>query len=137
MVSVDEKESGLRRVLNFGHTIGHALEAETNYRALLHGEAVAWGMIAAARVAAGVGKLSENDALRIRDATREVGKLPKLEVRAPSILRRLQSDKKTRNGKVHFVLPIEIGKVEIVNDVPGEVVLSAVKEIQELSRGYW
>jgi 3-dehydroquinate synthase len=91
-------------------------------------------MIAAARVAAGVGKLKESDALRIRDATREVGKLPELEVRAPRILRRLQSDKKTRNGKVHFVLPTEIGKVEIVNDVPGEVVLSAVKEIQELSR---
>src|SRR5215472_10723861 len=53
VVSVDEKENDLRRVLNFGHTIGHALEAETNYRALLHGEAVAWGMIAAARVAAG------------------------------------------------------------------------------------
>src|SRR5215470_13531850 len=91
-------------------------------------------MIAAARVAAGVGKLSEGDALRIRDATREVGKLPKLEVRAPSIVRRLQADKKTRNGKVHFVLPTEIGKVEVVNDVPGEIVLSAVKEIQELSQ---
>jgi 3-dehydroquinate synthase len=130
VVSVDEKENGLRRVLNFGHTIGHALEAETNYRLLLHGEAVAWGMIAAARVAVGVGKLSEGDALRIRDATRKVGRLPKLEVRAASIVRRLQSDKKTRNGKVHFVLPTEIGKVEIVNDVPGEVVLAAVREIQ-------
>jgi 3-dehydroquinate synthase len=135
VVSVDEKENGLRQVLNFGHTIGHALEAETNYRTLLHGEAVAWGMIAAARVATGVGKLSESDALRIRDATREVGRLPKLEVRGKSILKRLQSDKKTRNGKVHFVLPTEIGKVEIVNDVPGEIVLAAVKEIQELSRG--
>jgi 3-dehydroquinate synthase len=133
VVSVDEKENGLRRVLNFGHTIGHALEAETNYRLLLHGEAVAWGMIAAARVAAGVGKLSEGDALRIRDATRELGRLPRLEVHAASILRRLQSDKKTRNGKVHFVLPTEIGKVEVVNDVPGEVVLAAVREIQELS----
>src|SRR4029077_10514575 len=57
VVSVDEKENGLRRVLNFGHTIGHALEAETGYRTLLHGEAVAWGMVAAARIAAGVGKL--------------------------------------------------------------------------------
>jgi 3-dehydroquinate synthase len=134
VVSVDEKENGLRRVLNFGHTIGHALEAETGYRALLHGEAVAWGMIAAARVAAGVGKLSEHDALRIREATREVGRLPKLEVRGRSILKRLQSDKKTRNGKVHFVLPTEIGKVEIVNDVPGEVVLAAVEEVRKLSR---
>jgi 3-dehydroquinate synthase len=134
VVSVDEKENGLRRVLNFGHTIGHALEAETGYRTLLHGEAVAWGMIAAARVATRVGKLSEHDAMRIRDATREVGRLPKLEVRGRSILKRLQSDKKTRNGKVHFVLPTEIGKVKIVNDVPPEVVLSAVEEIRELSQ---
>jgi 3-dehydroquinate synthase len=133
VVSVDEKEHGLRRVLNFGHTIGHALEAETNYRALLHGEAVAWGMIAAAQVAARVGKLSEHDASRIRTATREVGRLPKLEVRGKSILKRMQSDKKTRDGKVHFVLPTEIGKVEIVNDVPGDVVLTAIDEIRKLS----
>lgn len=133
VVSVDEKENGLRQVLNFGHTIGHALEAETNYRTLLHGEAVAWGMIAAARVAVGVGSLQETDALRIRDATREVGRLPKLEVRGKNILKRLQSDKKTRNGKVHFVLPTEIGKVEIVNDVPSDVVLNAVEEIRKLS----
>ena len=135
VVSVDEKENGLRRVLNFGHTIGHALEAETGYRSLLHGEAVAWGMIAAAEVAAGVGKLHDADALRIREATRAVGKLPKLEVKTKNILRRLQSDKKTRNGRVHFVLPTEIGKVEIVSDVPESVVLAAVEEIQELSRG--
>ena len=135
VVSVDEKENGLRRVLNFGHTIGHALEAETGYRSLLHGEAVAWGMIAAAEVAAGVGKLVDAEALRIREATLSVGKLPKLDVKAKSILRRLQSDKKTRNGRVHFVLPTEIGKVEIVSDVPESVVLGAVEEIRELSRG--
>lgn len=134
VVSADEKENGLRRVLNFGHTIGHALEAETGYRTLLHGEAVAWGMVAAARIAAGVGKLRERDADRISQATREVGPLPKLNVRATSIARRLQSDKKTRNGKVHFVLPTEIGKVEVVNDVPENVVLSAVEEIRDLSR---
>jgi 3-dehydroquinate synthase len=134
VVSVDEKENGLRRVLNFGHTIGHALEAETGYRTLLHGEAVAWGMVAASRIAASMGKLAEKDALRISAATREVGRLPKLEVRGRSIVRRLQSDKKTRNGRVHFVLPTEIGKVEVVNDVPEKVVLAAVDEIRELSR---
>jgi len=122
-------------VLNFGHTIGHALEAETGYRSLLHGEAVAWGMIAAAEVAAGVGKLVDAEALRIREATLAVGRLPKLELKPKSILRRLQSDKKTRNGHVHFVLPTAIGKVEIVSDVPERVVLAAVEEIQELSRG--
>lgn len=135
VVSVDEKENGLRQVLNFGHTIGHALEAETGYQSLLHGEAVAWGMIAAAEVAAGIGKLADTEALRIREATRAVGRLPSLDVKPKNILRRLQSDKKTRNGRVHFVLPTEIGKVEIVNDVPERVVLAAVEEIRELSQG--
>jgi 3-dehydroquinate synthase len=135
VVSVDEKENGLRRVLNFGHTIGHALEAETGYRALLHGEAVAWGMVAAARIAADVGKLDSKDADRISVATREIGRLPKLDLRAHNIARRLHSDKKTRNGKVHFVLPTEIGKVEIVSDVPEKVVRAAVEEIRELSQG--
>jgi 3-dehydroquinate synthase len=135
VVSVDEKENGLRQVLNFGHTIGHALEAETGYRSLLHGEAVAWGMIAAAEVAAGVGKLADAEALRIREATRAIGRLPSLDVKPKNIVRRLQSDKKTRNGRVHFVLPTEIGKVEIVSDVPESVVLAAVEEIRELSRG--
>lgn len=134
VVSVDEKENGLRRVLNFGHTIGHALEAETKYRSLLHGEAVAWGMVAAARIATNVGKLNSDDAQRIRVATRKVGRLPKLNVRPRNIARRLHSDKKTRNGRVHFVLPTEIGKGEIVNDVPEKVVLAAVEEILELSQ---
>jgi len=135
VVSVDEKENGLRQVLNFGHTIGHALEAETGYRSLLHGEAVAWGMIAAAEVAAGVGKLADAEALRIREATRAIGRLPSLDVKPKNIVRRLQSDKKKRYGRVHFVLPTEIGKVEIVSDVPESVVLAAVEEILELSRG--
>ena len=134
VVSLDEKENGLRRVLNFGHTIGHALEAETGYRSLLHGEAVAWGMVAAARIAAAVGKIKPNDAERISDTTRRVGRLPRLNVRGESIVRRLQSDKKTRNGTVHFILPTEIGKVEVVNDVPEKAVLAAVNDIRELSR---
>ena len=135
VVSVDEKENGLRRVLNFGHTIGHALEAETGYKTLLHGEAVAWGMVAAARIAAGVGKLNDGDAERICRVTRDVGPLPRLNVRGTGIVRRLHSDKKTRNGRVHFVLPTEIGKVEVVDDVPEKVVLAAVEEIRELSGG--
>jgi 3-dehydroquinate synthase len=133
VVSVDEKENGLRRILNFGHTIGHALEAETGYRILLHGEAVAWGMVAAARIASMVGKLDGSTSGRIADSTLALGRLPRLDVRGPSIVRRLQSDKKTRNGKVHFVLPTEIGKVEIVSDVPSGAVLEAVNEIRKLS----
>src|SRR6202045_1667647 len=122
VVSSDERESGLRRVLNFGHTIGHALEAESGYRHFLHGEAVAWGMIAATHIAAMTGRIDNNTARRISNAVLRLGKLPKIEARARDIVRWLRGDKKTRDGKVHFVLPREIGKVEVVNDVPEKVV---------------
>jgi 3-dehydroquinate synthase len=137
VVSADEQEGGLRRVLNLGHTIGHALEAETNYRSLLHGEAVAWGMIAATNIALGVGRTDSVVAGRIADAILSLGKLPEVNVSSRKILARLQSDKKTQNGIVHFVLPREIGKVEIASDVPQSAVLNAVEEIRRLSRGGW
>lgn len=134
VVAADEKEAGLRQVLNFGHTIGHALEAETNYRGFLHGEAVAWGMIAAAKISAGIGKTSTSIANRISQAVLGLGRLPKVEVRSTAILRRLQADKKTKDGVVHFVLPREIGQVEIVNNVPKEAVVDAVEEMRRQSR---
>jgi len=134
VVSADERESGLRRVLNFGHTIGHALEAETKYRRFLHGEAIAWGMIAAAHIAATVGRIDSHTARRISDAVIGLGPLPKVEVRSRNILRLLRADKKTRDGIMHFVLPREIGKVEIVNDVPDQVVIGAVDELRRLSK---
>ncbi|HEV3511250.1 MAG TPA: 3-dehydroquinate synthase [Candidatus Sulfotelmatobacter sp.] len=137
VVSADEQEGGLRRVLNLGHTIGHALEAETNYRGLLHGEAVAWGMIAATNIALGVGRTDSVVAGRIADAVLSLAKLPEVNVSSRKILARLQSDKKTQNGVVHFVLPREIGKVEIASDVPQSAVIHAVDEIRRLSRGGW
>ena len=73
VVAADERESGQRRVLNFGHTIGHALEAETGYRSLLHGEAVAWGMLAATNIALLIGKLDSVTAGRIADAVLGLG----------------------------------------------------------------
>jgi len=134
VVSSDERESGLRRVLNFGHTIGHALEAESGYRRFLHGEAVAWGMIAAAQVAAAVDKCGEDTARRIIDAVLGLGPLPTVDARSRDILRLLQTDKKTRDGVVHFVLPSKIGTVEVVNDVPEKVVIETVDELRRLSR---
>ena len=134
VVSSDERENGLRRVLNLGHTIGHALEAQTGYRHFLHGEAVAWGMIASAKIASAVGLLENNAASRIAQATRALGPLPKVQSRSRDILRLLKSDKKTRNGVVHFVLPREIGRVEIANNVPEQVVIEAVDELRRLSR---
>ncbi|HUO24684.1 MAG TPA: 3-dehydroquinate synthase [Candidatus Aquilonibacter sp.] len=137
VVSADEHEGGLRRVLNLGHTIGHALEAETGYRGLLHGEAVAWGMVAATNIALSVGRTDSVTAGRIADAVLSLGRLPEVKVSARNILARLQTDKKTQNGVVHFVLPREIGKVEVAADVPEKVVLSAVEELRRVSRGGW
>jgi len=135
VVSADEHEGGLRRVLNLGHTIGHALEAETGYKKLLHGEAVAWGMIAAANIALRVGRTDSVTAGRIADSVLSLGRLPEVNVSPKKILARLQSDKKTQNGVVHFVLPREIGKVEIASDVPESAVLDAVEELRRVSRG--
>ena len=137
VVSADEREGGLRRVLNLGHTIGHALEAETGYRSLLHGEAVAWGLIAATNIALTVGRTDSVTAGRIADAVLSLGRLPEVKVSARKILARLQADKKTQGGVVHFVLPREIGKVEIAADVPDSVVIGAVEELRRLSRGGW
>jgi 3-dehydroquinate synthase len=137
VVSADEREGGLRRVLNLGHTIGHALEAETGYSHFLHGEAVAWGMIAATNIALAVRRTDSVTAGRIADAVLSLGRLPEVRVNPRKILARLQSDKKTQDGVVHFVLPREIGKVEIVSDVPEDVILAAVEELRRISRGGW
>jgi 3-dehydroquinate synthase len=134
VVSADEREGGLRRVLNFGHTVGHALETATGYRHFLHGEAVAWGMVAASRIAAAVGMLDEQIAQRITQAVRSFGDLPAVTVRCRSVVQLLKNDKKTRNGVVHFVLPREIGAVEIVNDVPERVITEAVDELRHMSK---
>jgi len=134
VVSSDEREGGLRRVLNFGHTIGHALETESGYHRFLHGEAVAWGMIAATHIAAVIGRIDGKRARRISNAVLGFGKLPRVEASSRDIVRLLTRDKKTRDGVVHFVLPKEIGKVEVVNDVPEKVIVEAVNQLRRLSR---
>jgi 3-dehydroquinate synthase len=133
VVSADEREGGLRQVLNLGHTIGHALEAETGYKVLLHGEAVGWGMVAATYIALSTGKVDSVTAGRIMNAVMGLGELPRMNVKTANILKRLRSDKKTRQGIVHFILPREIGKVEITSEVPESAVRSAVEEIRKLA----
>jgi 3-dehydroquinate synthase len=134
VVSSDEREGGLRRILNFGHTIGHALETESGYRRFLHGEAVAWGMIAATHIAAATGRIDHHAARRISAAVLGLGPLPRIEAHSRDVVRLLRSDKKTRNGIVHFVLPRAIGKVEIVNDVAEKVIVDAVNELRRLAK---
>jgi 3-dehydroquinate synthase len=135
VVSADEKESDLRRVLNLGHTIGHALEAATNYRHFLHGEAVAWGMQAAARIAVEVGACDIAAYERIRNATHAWGRLPTVTLQTGKALRLLKSDKKAEAGVVHFVLPTRIGEVKIDNNVPASAISGAMAEIRRESRG--
>jgi 3-dehydroquinate synthase len=132
VVSADERESGERRILNFGHTIGHALEAETGYRKLLHGDAVGWGMIAATLIGYALDKTDSLTAERIIATVFAYGPLPKLKVQARQILKRLLADKKTVAGVPHFVLAAGIGKVEVVNDIPPHVILRAIEEMRNL-----
>lgn len=130
VVSSDEKESGLRRILNYGHTIGHALEAATNYTYFLHGEGVAWGMIAAAAIARDAGFCRAEITNRITAAALAYGPLPPVKCDVDEVLQRLVSDKKTIAGAVHFVLAQKIGKVKISSEVPTEVIRNAVEMIR-------
>jgi len=134
VVEADERESGLRRILNFGHTIGHALEAETSYKKYLHGEAVAWGMLAATKIGARLERTDAETARRITSTVLAYAQLPPVAARSKSVIRRLRSDKKTVDGAVHFVLPVEIGRVEIVPNVPERAVLDAIDELRTLSQ---
>jgi len=129
VVSADERESGLRRILNFGHTIGHALEAETGYARFLHGEAVGFGMRAAVHLAERTGCLPSGEAAEMRRAIDLYGPIPPLEgVAAEALARRLRSDKKTIQGRVHFVLPERIGQVRVVPDIDEALVRAAIAE---------
>lgn len=133
VVAADEREQGLRKILNFGHTIGHALESETKYKHFLHGEAVAWGMIAATMIAVGMQRIDSAEAQRVIAAVLAYAQLPNVDVRPKNILKRLASDKKAVNGQVQFVLPTTIGTVEIESHVPDKAVLQAVEELKTLS----
>lgn len=132
VVSRDEREAGLRRVLNLGHTFGHALEEVTNYRRFLHGEAVGWGILAATRLAERLGLLPTGEAERIARLLRRVGPLPLIRDLAPErVLRLLPRDKKAVGGRVHWVLPEKIGKVKITADVPAADVAAAFHDAQQ------
>jgi 3-dehydroquinate synthase len=111
VVGKDERESGLREILNFGHTFGHALESATEYRKYQHGEAVAWGMMAAALYGHEIGITPAGDASRIISLVRRMGTLPAWpKVPARKLIALMGSDKKARKGKLRFVLTPRIGK---------------------------
>jgi 3-dehydroquinate synthase len=135
VVSRDEREAGLRRVLNLGHTFGHALEEVTHYRRFLHGEAVGWGMLAAGRLAERIRLLKTTDARRIFSLVRRAGKLPRIDdLSIVDVMELLPRDKKTVGGRIHWVLPERVGKVRVVADVPRVEVESAFRDVQQTSQ---
>jgi 3-dehydroquinate synthase len=132
VVSRDERESGLREILNFGHTFAHAFETATKYRAYLHGEAVGWGMIAAARLAALAGLLAKPQARRIEELVWRVGPLPPAPKHNPErLIAIMGTDKKTRGGKLRFVLPDRIGRVKTVSGIPHKLVGDVLRDLAD------
>ncbi|MEE8373810.1 MAG: 3-dehydroquinate synthase, partial [Dehalococcoidia bacterium] len=130
IVSEDEKERGIRVILNYGHTIGHGLETATDYERFLHGEAVAIGMMGAAAISRRMGLLSQEDAERQQTLLAALG-LPirSSDVAVENVLQAVELDKKVRGRKVRWVLLSGIGQVEVRDDVPYEVVETAIREL--------
>ena len=126
VVSADEKEGGLRRILNYGHTLGHAMEAETRYERLLHGEAVGYGMNAAAYLAERLGVLGKAEAEEMRRVTNLYGPWPGVgDVSAEALTAHTLKDKKTIQGTTHFVLAERVGAVRVVSGIGAADVMAA------------
>ena len=130
VVQRDERDGGLRNILNYGHTFGHALEVLTDYGSWLHGEAVAVGMEVAARIAVARGLLTNEHALRQRGLLLSLH----LPLRCPgidtiSVLEKMQRDKKVRAGQMRWILPTQIGQAKIYDDVPLALIEEAVAKV--------
>jgi len=133
VVEEDEEEGGLRAILNFGHTAAHAVETYTSYDRYTHGEAVAIGMVVAARIAHSLGMLRAEPLHRLTRLLERFGLPTHLPKADPAVLMGLMdTDKKAVAGQIRFVLPRDLGTVEIVTDVPRDVLRCALKESIEL-----
>ncbi|MCA1586111.1 MAG: hypothetical protein LC791_15530 [Acidobacteria bacterium] len=130
VVSADEREGGLRRILNFGHTLGHALEAATKYRRLRHGEAVAYGMMAATALGLARGVTTRETHEAVRALIAMMGPLPPIaDVPARDVLGAVWHDKKIVAGTLHFVAVTEIGRATTLTDVTPKDLRAALKAI--------
>jgi 3-dehydroquinate synthase len=131
VVAADEREGGLRAILNYGHTLGHVVETLCGYGTVLHGEAVALGMLAAGEISCDMGLWGPQEQQRQKALIAAAGlplKMPKLESNA--VLACLQGDKKVKAGKLRFVLPTGISQVVIRDDVPAELILAAMAKLE-------
>ena len=132
VVCADEREtSGLRAILNYGHTFGHAVETVTGYGKYAHGEAVSIGMCIAANLAISCNKFSPESAERQKSLLKAVGLPTNIagDIGPVKIYKAMFKDKKTENGKLRLVLPDRIGKVSLVKDVDGKAVLEAIRSV--------
>jgi len=134
VVGKDERENGLRMILNFGHTIGHALEQATGYKAMLHGEAVGWGMVAALTIARARRTITAPQFDRLERLIYRFGPLPQLSVRAAKVVESTGADKKNVGGVRRFVLPLGIGDAGIVEDVTTAEIRVAVEYVLRRAR---
>ena len=134
MVNRDERESGLRMILNLGHTVGHAIEQVTRYKALLHGEAVGWGMIAALYVAHRRGTITGAQAARLEELIHLYGPLPSFKARVANLVVATGSDKKHVSGVRRFILPVGIGDAGVVEDVSRAELEAAVSYMLSQAR---
>lgn len=132
VVSQDERESGLRAILNLGHTIGHALEAVAGYNELLHGEAISIGMVGSSKLAVRLGYPDQ-----IYTETKRLLKQLGLPVAVPqhmdvdAVMEAMMHDKKFKEGRMVFIIPVDIGKVEIKKDISAEWVREIVKDLMQ------
>jgi 3-dehydroquinate synthase len=133
VVCLDEREMGVRMFLNFGHTLGHAIEAASGYRALLHGEAIAWGMIAALDISRQRKMVTEGDTRRIEALIRYFQPPPFPSVSSKRLLQAASGDKKNRAGVRRFVLLQGLGNAVVAEDVTDAEVLAAIAYIRRLS----
>ncbi len=136
VVSRDEKESGLRRILNFGHTIAHAIEEQTGYTKYAHGEAVAIGMIGAAYISQFLNYVDSEKVLRLKNLIESFGMYTHCEgCSVEGVYKLLFHDKKTVAGKINWVLMKDFGSVEITDEVPEKVIKMALEKIIQDNRG--
>lgn len=131
VVAQDEKETGIRAILNYGHTIGHAIESLTGYEQYVHGEAIALGMIAAGEIAIQMGLWRETDDNRQNKLISKIGLPTKIDapIKVKEVLEALKNDKKVKSGKIRFVLPTKIGSVKITDKISSEVVKESIIQL--------
>ena len=130
VVTADERESGRRRSLNFGHTIGHALEAITKYRRFRHGEAIGYGMLASGRISQWRSLMSEAELNTLRHAIRSLGPMPAVtDLSIKDALAAITLDKKVISGKLHFVAAKGLGATVSISDVTTDELKNALRDI--------